>query len=74
MQAIILAAGMGKRLGELTKENNLGAMSSDCEYTLQSEVPKNTQFGDFAVNVSSLSRYTKLAPAKTAELILQRLN
>ncbi len=48
-------------------------MKEDDLFTLQAEVPKNTQFGDFAVNVSSLSRYAKLPPVKTAEIIADNI-
>ena len=58
----------------LVKQNKLGQMTENDSYTLLSEIPKNNQFGDFAVNVSSLSRYTKLAPFKTAELIVSEIN
>ncbi len=58
----------------LVKDKKLGQMSLEDNYNLQSEIPKNSQFGDFAVNVSSLSRYTKLAPAKTAEIIASEIN
>ena len=65
---------VNKAVESLVKQNKLGAMSSEDKYNLQSEIPKNTQFGDFAVNVSSLSRYTKMAPNKTAEIIASEIN
>lgn len=46
----------------------LGHMTGNEEFSLLPEVPKNPDFGDFAVNISSLSRYTKLPPNKTAEI------
>ena len=58
---------------KLIEQGKLGTMKSEDSYNLQSEIPKNAQFGDFAVNVSSLSRYTKLAPVKTAELIAEEI-
>ncbi len=33
------------------------------------ETPKNTEFGDFAVNVASLSRYAKMAPVQIANIV-----
>src|SRR5699024_2478471 len=36
--------------------------------------PKNTQFGDFAVNVSSLAKFAKLPPVKIAELIAENIS
>ncbi|MCR5260342.1 MAG: arginine--tRNA ligase [Candidatus Gastranaerophilales bacterium] len=38
------------------------------------EVPKNRDFGDFAINVSCLSRYTKKSPLETAKEILKNLS
>ena len=35
------------------------------------EIPKNTQFGDFAINVSSLARDAKMAPPLIAQNIAQ---
>ncbi len=59
---------------ELVKKSSLGSMSeADC-YELQAEIPKNNQFGDFSVNVSSLARLAKLPPAKIAELIADNIN
>ena len=58
---------------ELIAASKLGQMKVEDEYNLSAEVPKNTQFGDFAVNVSSLSRYAKLPPVKIAETIAQNI-
>ena len=33
------------------------------------ETPKNTEFGDFAINVASLSRYAKMAPVQIANIV-----
>jgi len=52
----------------------LGQMTGLEDFSLLSEVPKNPEFGDFAVNISSLSRYTKLPPAKTAELTASEIH
>ena len=51
------------------EENKLGQMNKEDEYSLSVEIPKNTQFGDFAINVSSLSRYAKMAPSQIAAVI-----
>ena len=51
--------------------SKLGQM---CEYnkgTLIVERPKNSDFGDFAVNVSSLARFAKIAPPQIANTILE---
>lgn len=60
------------------KNNKLGQMS---EYesgtqnnTLSVEKPKNPDFGDFAVNVSALSRFAKLSPPQIAQIIVENLN
>ena len=50
-----------KKLGQL-EENNLKPVC---------EIPKNTQFGDFAINVSSLARDAKIAPPIIAQNIAQ---
>ncbi len=57
----------------LINNNELGQMTRDSEYSLQVEIPKNQEFGDFAVNVSSLARHAKLAPVKIAELISEKI-
>lgn len=51
-----------KKLGELSDINDIKVMV---------ENPKNPEFGDFAVNVSSLARYAKLPPVKIAEIITE---
>ena len=40
----------------------LGSMGLQDEYSLIIEKPKNADFGDFAVNVSSLARVARIAP------------
>lgn len=39
------------------------------EISFMCEIPKNTEFGDFAINVSSLSRYAKTAPPVIANIL-----
>lgn len=53
------------------KDSKLGQMSADCEYTLNVELPKNEEFGDFAINVSSFARFAKLPPAAIAQNIAE---
>lgn len=60
-------------VNSLIATEKLGQMTEKDKFSLQAEVPKNTQFGDFAVNVSSLARYAKLAPVKIAELISENI-
>ena len=52
----------------------LGQMTSDDKYSLIIEKPKNTDFGDFAVNVSSLARSAKIAPPMIAQAIVEFLS
>ncbi len=54
--------------------NKLGQMTEYADLNLIIEKPKNTDFGDFAVNVSSLARNAKIAPPLIANSILEYLN
>lgn len=54
--------------------NELGQMSAENEYFLIMEKPKNPDFGDFAVNVSSLARSAKIAPPMIANAIVKHLS
>ena len=54
--------------------NELGQMSAENEYSLIMEKPKNPDFGDFAVNVSSLARSAKIAPHMIANAIVKHLS
>ena len=54
---------------DAVKENKLGNMTAEDKYTLSPETPKNEEFGDFAVNVSSFARFAKLPPAVIAQNI-----
>lgn len=51
----------------------LGQMSESDNYSLIIEKPKNPEFGDFAVNVSSLARSAKIAPPMIANAIKEFL-
>lgn len=55
------------------KADKLGQMSEYEKGSLAVEKPKNTDFGDFAVNVSSLARFAKLAPPQIAQIIVDNL-
>ena len=57
----------------LVEANKLGQMSPSNDFALQGETPKNAQFGDFAVNVSSLARFAKLAPPQIAQIIADNI-
>lgn len=51
----------------------LGQMGTDEKFSLIVEKPKNPDFGDFAVNVSSLARSAKIAPPMIAQAIVENL-
>lgn len=55
-------------------EGKLGQMGADDEFALIVEKPKNPDFGDFAVNVSSLARLAKIAPPMIANAIVENLS
>lgn len=42
---------------------------SDIELSFMCETPKNLEFGDYAINVASLSRYAKMAPPMIANIL-----
>lgn len=51
--------------------NKLGQMTEYMKGTLSVEKPKNPDFGDFAINVSSLARSARIAPPMIANSILE---
>ena len=55
-------------------ENKVGQMSEYQKGSLIVERPKNADFGDFAVNVSSLARSAKIAPPMIANAILEYID
>lgn len=61
-------------LEQAVKDNKLGAMTEYQSGTLKPERPKNTEFGDYAVNVSSLARFAKIAPPQIANAILEYID
>ena len=58
-----------KAVAKAIAEGKLGQMQ-ECG-TLVVERPKNPDFGDFAVNVSSLARFAKMAPPQIANAIIE---
>ena len=60
-----------KAINSAIKANKLGQMTEYANGTLVVERPKNADFGDFAVNVSSLARFAKIAPPQIANSILE---
>ncbi len=55
-------------------DNKLGEMKEYTRGTLSTERPKNAYFGDFAINVSSLARFAKMAPPMIANTILEYID
>lgn len=49
----------------------LGSMTEYNKGSLSVERPKNADFGDYAVNVSSLARYARIAPLQIANAIVE---
>ena len=50
-----------------------GNLTEDAIPAFNIEVPKNRDFGDFAINVSCLCRFTKKSPLDTAKIILKNI-
>ena len=63
-----------KGVNEAIKAGTLGQMGLEDEFSLIVEKPKNPDFGDFAVNVSSLARMAKIAPPMIANAIVDKLS
>ena len=61
-------------LENAVKNGKLGSMTEYERGTLKPERPKNAEFGDYAVNVSSLARFAKIAPPQIANAILECIN
>ena len=58
-------------INKAIEAGKLGSMGLQDEYSLIVEKPKNADFGDFAVNVSSLARVAKIAPPMIAQAIVE---
>ena len=56
---------------EAVKNNKLGQMTEYVKGSLPVEKPKNPEFGDLAINVSSLARSAKIAPPMIANAIVE---
>ena len=61
-------------INKAIENGKLGQMGANDEFSLIIEKPKNADFGDFAVNVSSLARVAKIAPPMIANAILENLS
>ena len=63
-----------KAILKALKDGKLNQMKESDEFVLNAESPKNEEFGDFAVNVSSLSRYAKMPPAQIAQAVADAMD
>ena len=61
-------------INKAIEAGKLGQMRVNDEFSLIIEKPKNADFGDFAVNVSSLARVAKIAPPMIANAIVEMVN
>lgn len=59
---------------ESIKNSKLGEMKEYTKGSLSVEKPKNADFGDFAINVSGLARFARLAPPQIANAIVENLD
>lgn len=55
-------------------DNKLGEITSYEHCTLKVERPKNINFGDYAVNISSLAKFAKIAPQQIANTIIEYID
>ena len=63
-----------KAIEKAVKDNKLGSMTEFQKGALNPERPKNSDFGDYAVNVSSLARFARIAPPQIANSILEYID
>ena len=61
-------------INKAIEAKTIGQMSEYTQGSLLIEKPKNADFGDFAVNVSSLARSARIAPPMIAQAILDKLS
>ena len=61
-------------IGNAIADGKLGQMSEYLKGSLPVEKPKNPEFGDFAINVSSLARSAKIAPPMIANAIVDYID
>ncbi len=61
-------------LQKAISENKMGQMTEYNNGMLIVEKPKNSDFGDFAINVSSLARFAKIAPPQIANEIINHID
>lgn len=61
-------------INDAVKSGKLGQMKENDTFVLNAEIPKNEEFGDIAVNVSSLSKFAKMGPPQIASVVSRFLN
>ena len=59
---------------EALEKSEFSKLINSDELKLNCEIPKNKDFGDFAVNVSSLARVLKMAPPQIAQKISENID
>ena len=62
-----------KALEEASPQLNNLALGPEVLDSIRVERPRHREHGDYAVNVSSLAKWTKMAPPKIAETLQQEL-
>src|SRR5574344_2544549 len=63
-----------RAINKAIQNKKLGSMEEYTEGTLAVEKPKNADFGDFSVNVSSLARSARIAPPIIAKAIVEEIS
>lgn len=59
---------------EAAKAGKLGAMGEEFQGELFCDKPKNPEFGDFAINISSLAKVARISPPQIASAIIEQLH
>lgn len=56
------------------KSNEAGTLNQENVPDFNVEIPKNREYGDFAVNVACLCKFTRKSPADTAKIIVKYID
>ncbi len=62
------------KINDLACDNKLGQLKSADEIAIIIEKPKNSDFGDFSINVSPYARVAKIAPPQIASVLSENLS
>ncbi|MDD3150893.1 MAG: arginine--tRNA ligase [Candidatus Gastranaerophilales bacterium] len=65
----IISKNLTEAVNLALKNNELANIPDDEIQKLAIEIPKNTEFGDYAVNISGFAKFTKMPPIKIAQII-----